>query len=127
MTPMSNHRVVLWSTALVLLGLFLSVIGLILHEFTPIEDRSWAPAITAIATLGLTLGGIIILTRGKDENLQDFARGMWKMVAFATAGAIAVAAVAAAVLLEPILALIIGLVAIQGPVGAWFLSEQLAK
>ena len=127
MTPMSNHRVVLWSTALVLLGLFLSVIGLILHEFTPIEDRSWAPAITAIATLGLTLGGIIILTRGKDENLQHFARGMWKTVAFATAGAIGVAAVAAAVLLEPILALIIGLVAIQGPVGAWFLSEQLAK
>ena len=53
MTSMSNHRVVLWSTALVLLGLFLSVIGLILHEFTPVEDRSWAPVITAIATSGL--------------------------------------------------------------------------
>ncbi|WP_182353311.1 hypothetical protein [Flaviflexus huanghaiensis] len=127
MTPLSNHRVILWSTALVLLGLFLSVIGLALHEFTPIDDRSWAPAITAVATLGLTLGGIIILTRGRDDNLQNFARRMWKIVAYATAGAIVLAAITAAILIEPVLAFIIGLVAIQGPVGAWFLSEQFAK
>lgn len=127
MTPMSNHRIILWSTGLVLLGLFLSVIGLILYEFTPAEDRTWAPAITSIATLGLTLGGVIIMTRAKDRGLQPFARSAWRAIAYATAGAVVIAAIAAAILLEPIIALIIGLVAIQGPVGAWFVSEQLAK
>lgn len=124
---MSHHRIILWSTGLVIVGLFLSVIGLILHEFTPAEDRTWAPVITAIATLGLTLGGIIILSRAKDENLQPFARVMWLTIAHWTAGAIIIAAIVGAVLLDPIISLIVGLVAIQGPVGAWFVSEQMRK
>lgn len=127
MTPMTNHRIILWSTGLVIVGLFLSVIGLILHEFTPGPDQTWAPAITALSTLGLTLGGVIIISRAKDEFLQPFARRMWKIVAYVTAAAIVVAAAISAVLLDPIIALIIGLVAIQGPIGAWFVSEQLGK
>ena len=127
MTPMSNHRIILWSTGLVIVGLFLSVIGLILHEFTPGPDQTWAPAITALATLGLTLGGVIVISRSKDEALQPFARKMWRTISYVTAGAIVIAAIVSAILIDPIISLIISLVAIQGPIGAWFVSEQLAK
>jgi len=127
MSAMSNHRIILWSTGLVLVGLFLSVIGLILHEFTPATEQTWAPAITAIATLGLTLGGVLVMSRSKDAGLQGFARRMWRVVACASAVAIVAASIVCAFLVEPIIALIVGLVALQGPIGAWFVSEQLGK
>ncbi|WP_182171089.1 hypothetical protein [Flaviflexus equikiangi] len=123
MTP--NHRIILWSTGLVVLGLFLSVIGLILYEFTPAIDRTWAPAITSIATFGLTSGGVLVITRAKDSDLASFARTMWRSVAYITAGAVILAAIVAALMLDPVTSLVVALVALQGPVGAWFVSQQM--
>ncbi|MGO1621360.1 hypothetical protein [Flaviflexus sp.] len=127
MSPMPNHRIILWSTGLVIVGLLLSVIGLILYEFTPATDRTWAPVIPSISTLGLTLVGVLVISRQKDPGLHGFAIRIWKIAAIATAIAIIVAAVAAAVMIDPITSLIIGLVAIQGPIAAWFVSGQLER
>lgn len=127
MNRIPNHRIILWSTGLVVLGLILSIIGLILYEFTPTQNRSWAPAIPSVATLGLTLGGIIVISRSKDPNLADFAPRLWKYVSYGTLATIIVVLVVAAITIDPITALILGLVAIQGPVGARFVSDQLGR
>lgn len=122
-----NQRIILWSTGLVVFGLILSVIGLVLYEFTPSESRNWSAAIPSVATLGLTLGGVIIITRAQDPELGDFASNMWKTISYATAAIIAVVLVIAAITLDPVTALILGLVAVQGPIAAWFVSDQLGK
>ncbi|MEZ7898439.1 MAG: hypothetical protein QMB98_06460 [Flaviflexus sp.] len=122
-----NQRIILWSTGLVVFGLILSVIGLVLYEFTPAGSRNWSAAIPSVATLGLTLGGVIIITRAQDPELGDFASNMWKTISYATAAIIAVVLVIAAITLDPVTALILGLVAVQGPIAAWFVSDQLGK
>lgn len=127
MSSMPNHRIILWSTGLVVVGLFLSVIGLAVYELTPSEDRTWAPAIPAIATLGLTLGGVLIISRSKDSELQSFAGAMWKRVAYATGAVIVVVALIAAILIDPISALIMAAVALQGPIAARVLSDQFTR
>ena len=115
------------ATALALIGLALSALGVVLAEFTPEENVSWALAIPALATAGLVAGALLVIARApRLETPLAWSALLWRRVGLGTAAAILLATALAAAE-APVQGIVMGLIAIQGPVAAYLLSRHLSR
>lgn len=122
----TRQRISLTATALVLIALALSALGLVLAQFTPHEKESVALALPAIGSAGLVIGAVIVFVKLPHiKEPVSWAGRLWITVAYATAGLIVVAAIIVGIADVFLTALILGVVAIQGPVAAYLLGRHM--
>ena len=118
-----RQHIVLSATGLAVFGLVLSLLGYALATFTPEVAVTWALAIPAIATAGLTIGTIIVIVKAPHlSSPLAWSARLWRKVAIVT-GLVVVIASAVAALSDVMQGVILGLVALQGPVAAHMLAR----
>lgn len=118
-----RQHIVLSATGLAVFGLVLSLLGYALATFIPEVAITWALAIPAIATAGLTVGTLIVIVKAPHlSSPLTWSARLWRKVAVVT-GVIIVVASAAAALSDVMQGVVLGLVALQGPVAAHMLAR----